>query len=222
MNTHIRLLSQEEAHAVYKTQLKRDFPADEVKPWKSIERMWDDGEYYAVGIFEDIGELPPGVDPLVALRGYAFFVEPKDCGACLLDYYAVLPDYRSEGLGGYSLGLLAEYVRLRGRYVLIETEDIAFAENDAQIAERERRDAFYARNSCVRTDVTASVFGVKYVVWCLGTPPDFDGKFSDDSTPDEVDARFEQACEDMRTLYRCMVPGKKFSLFVKIERRKQK
>ena len=200
MNTYTRFLREEEAHFIYKKHLKHHFPADEVKPWKSISRMWADGCYFAVGVFEDRGDAP--ADASDDLRGYAFFVESPDCGACLLDYYAILPEYRDAGLGGRTLQRLAELVRGKGKYILLETEDIDYAKTDGQIAERERRDAFYTRNGCVKTDVKGKVFTVRYAVWALGPgDPDFD-----------------TVCADMNTLYRLMIPGGKFGRFVDIHR----
>ena len=90
MNTYLHFLSQEEAHTVFRRYLKHHFPADEVKPWKSISRMWADDCYFAVGVFEDVGDVRPDSqnssganesDPLDTLRGYAFFVESPDCDA---------------------------------------------------------------------------------------------------------------------------------------------
>lgn len=199
MNTYIRLLSLEEASLVYKDHLKRDFPPAETKPWKSIRRMWEDDAYFAVGLFEDPGNATASFDDL---RGYAFFVSPPDVDACLLDYYAVLPDYRDRGLGGRFLRRLSELIRDREKYILLETEDLDFAKTDAEWKERSRRDSFYTRNGCEKTDVKGSIFGVRYAVWHLGGPSDFD-----------------RCCEDMRALYRTMVPGKKHLPFIKIERK---
>lgn len=211
MNTYTRFLREEEAHFIFKHYLKHHFPADEVKPWKSISRMWADGCYFAVGVFEDVGDARPdsqnssgahGPDPLDTLRGYAFFVESPDYDGCLLDYYAILPEYRDTGLGGRTLQRLAELVRGRGKYILLETEDIDYAKNDEQVAERTRRDAFYTRNGCVKTDTKGSVYGVRYAVWTLGLS----------------DLDLDKVCEDMNTLYRLMVPGDKFDRFVTIRR----
>ena len=151
-------------------------------------------------------------DSLDTLRGYAFFVESPDCDACLLDYYAILPEFRDAGLGGRSLQRLAELVRDRGKYILLETEDIDFAKNDGQVAERTRRDAFYTRNGCVKTDVKGKVFTVHYAVWALGLEAAHGADEAARSTA------FDRACADMNTLYQLMIPGEKFRLFVKIVR----
>ena len=177
--------------------------------------------YFAVGVFEDVGDVRPDSqnssganesDPLDTLRGYAFFVESPDCDACLLDYYAILPEYRDAGLGGRTLQRLAELVRDRGKYILLETEDIDFAKNDGQVAERTRRDAFYTRNGCVKTDVKGKVFTVHYAVWALGLEAAHGADEAARSTA------FDRACADMNTLYQLMIPGEKFRLFVKIVR----
>lgn len=210
MNTYTRFLREEEAHFIYKKHLTHHFPADEVKPWKSIARMWTDGCYFAVGVFEDRGDAPADISD--DLRGYAFFVESPDCGACLLDYYAILPEYRDAGLGGRTLQRLSELVHGKGKYILLETEDIDFAKNETQVAERTRRDAFYTRNGCVKTDIKGRVFTARYVVWALGLEAAAGADEAARSTA------FDRACADMNTLYRLMILGEKFKLFVKIAR----
>lgn len=203
MNTYTRFLREEEAHSIFETYLTQHFPADEVKPWKSIARMWADGCYFAVGVFEFCGDMPANAsEELSQLRGYAFFVESPDTDACLLDYYAILPEYRSAGLGGHTLQRLTDLVRETGKYLLIETEDIDFATTEEEVSERTRRDAFYTRNGCVKTDTKGSVYGVRYAVWTLGLS----------------DLDLDKVCEDMNTLYRLMVPGDKFDRFVTIRR----
>ena len=228
MNTYTRFLREEEAHSIFETYLTQHFPADEVKPWKSIARMWADGCYFAVGVFEDCGDAPAeasndlsdsveSVDSdLSQLRGYAFFVESPDTDACLLDYYAILPAFRSAGLGGHTLQRLADQVRSKNKYLLIETEDIDFAETEEEITERTRRDAFYTGNGCVKTDTKGSVYGVRYAVWTLGLP-EATGPASPFGSA-LSDAALTKVCEDMNTLYRLMVPGDKFDRFITIQR----
>ncbi len=243
MNTYTRFLQKEEAHLIFKQHLKHHFPANEVKPWKSISRMWDQDCYFAVGVFEtgdgsaDTCNASPTVstpDFPDALRGYAFFVEAPNCDACLLDYYAILPEYRSSGLGGKSLKALSELVREKGKYILLETEDIDFAKNDAQVEERTRRDSFYTRNGCWKTDTKGSVFGVKYAIWALGLDPMREttaaSNVTNDAVSDATSAKssktapalsedaLNKACADMNTLYQLMIPGQKFLQFVKIQR----
>ncbi|MBP5273211.1 MAG: hypothetical protein ILO43_09645 [Clostridia bacterium] len=215
MNTYLRKMELPEAKKTYKKHLRHHFPRDEVKPWKSIERMWKDDSYFVVGIYEDFGDAPPR-KKAAALRGYAFFVAPPDCSAVLLDYFAVLPAYRSEGLGGRSFRRLAELVREQEKYILLETEDIDFAKDDARREECARRDAFYERNGCVKTDVKGSVFSVKYAVWMLGMPL---APSQEDPLSGHIrSTAFDRACEDMNTLYRKMVPGEKNTKFVDIHR----
>lgn len=203
-----------EAKKTYKKHLRKHFPAAEVKPWKSMERMWKDDSYFVVGIYEDFGDAPPRKkDPL---RGYAFCVAPPDCGAVLLDYFAILPEYRNDGLGGRTLQRLSEMMREKEKYLLIETEDIDFSKNEAQREERARRDAFYERNGCVKTDVKGSVFTVRYAVWMLGMPV---APSQEDPLSGHIrSTAFDRACADMNILYRLMVPGEKNPKFVKIQR----
>ncbi|MBP5458977.1 MAG: hypothetical protein J6Y62_02220 [Clostridia bacterium] len=215
MNTYLRKMELHEAKQTYKKHLKRHFPRDEIKPWKSIVRMWKDDSYFVIGLYEDPGDVPSR-KKADALRGYAFFVAPSDCDALLLDYYAILPAYRSDGLGGRTLRRLAEMARAEEKYILLETEDIDFAKSRARREECTRRDAFYERNGCVKTDVKGSVFSVKYAVWMLGMP--FAPSQEDPLSGHIRSTAFDRACADMNTLYRKMVPGEKNTKFVDIHR----
>ena len=139
-----------------------------------------------------------------------------------------VPEFRSQGLGGQSLAGLRELCACRGRYILLETEDVDYARNSKQKAERQRRDDFYRHNGCVKTDVKGTIFTVHYAIWILGAPAELadkddvatsaTGRFKDADNVNKYQALFDRACADMRTLYQSMIPGEKNSLFVKIGR----
>lgn len=83
--------------------------------------------------------------------GLAFFIlgEPFD----ILDYFAIDPDRRSEGLGSLALALLRE---TRERPFLVEIESTK--QNNSQ--EKERRKAFYIKNGFCDGDIEVELFGV--------------------------------------------------------------
>ena len=71
---------------IYEEKMIHDFPACEIKPFKAIERMHQNGEYFVYGNFE--GE---------EMIAYAFIAKPKDGNVGLLDYLAVIESERGKG-----------------------------------------------------------------------------------------------------------------------------
>lgn len=153
----LRELNLQQAGQIYEKYLIHDFPAAEVKPMSRIAQMWEDGIYKAVGIYEDD-----------VLEGYAFFVCPKTGAYVLMDYFAVLSTIRSRGTGSRFIGLLKNGLE-RGTGVLIEVENPAFAQDQEELTQQERRISFYTRNGFEMTEITAKLFGVEYRVMALDT-----------------------------------------------------
>ena len=80
-------LSIEESRQVYEKHLCVDFPADEVKPFSTIQRGMESGAYTVYGFYE-----------AGALMGYAFLFRQGHW--ILLDYFAVCAGKRGSGIGG--------------------------------------------------------------------------------------------------------------------------
>lgn len=151
----IRILSKEETEHVYTKAAVRHFPANELKPLKAIWRMMDAGCYETLGMYLD-GQLV----------SYAFFVQTKDKQNRLLDYYAVMEDYRGNGIGGLFLQRMREwYSDCQG--IILETEDIALAQNEEEYKIRARRNAFYVQNGVVETPIKTSYFSADYQIFYL-------------------------------------------------------
>lgn len=146
---------------IYDTRMTRDFPPGELRPWASLRRSWDRGEYDGRGLFGD-GEL----------LGYAFFVRlPTDGGYhYLFDYLAIAQEHRDEGLGTVFLDRLARDVP-DAVCMIGEVEDPDMAADDAARALRERRIRFYARSGYRDTGVRSRVFGVDYRILEIPTGP---------------------------------------------------
>ncbi len=115
--------------------------------------------YVCLGFYEAAG-----------LRGYGFFATlPAENGGLhyLLDYFAILPAYRGQGLGAAFLP--AMLARLPDAASVIgEAENPACAANEADRALRERRIRFYLRCGVRDTGVTACVWGVEYRLLFFG------------------------------------------------------
>lgn len=164
MKTIIRTLDYEQTATIYNEWLGKHFPADEVKPLKNIYKMWEEEAYSALALY-DIKKLDTA-DCLKGLVGYAFFVESPKSDMVLLDYYAIVEEYRNQGLGSVFLGEMKKSLNGK-RGIIIETEDIELASSDEELLTRKRRDQFYVSNGAVKTDIRTSVYGVDYAIWSL-------------------------------------------------------
>ena len=147
----LRALPQEAIPRVY-ALMRRDFPQSELKPLDTLMRLVRKGVYDALGAYD--GET---------LCGYAMLFRRRGGRMPLLDYLAVSPERRGQGVGGAMLGLL------RARYhdadaLLIECERAQDAP-DADAARRRLR--FYARAGALQTGLRATLFGVEFVILCL-------------------------------------------------------
>ncbi|MCH5342849.1 MAG: GNAT family N-acetyltransferase [Acetatifactor sp.] len=201
MKYRIERLEQAQVADIYSQYLTKHFPADEVKPLKSINRMWDMGAYRAYAMYseEATNQDNDAVQP--TLIGYAFFATAPTCDLILLDYFAILEPCRGQGLGSLFLqelkNLLPDY-----KGILIETEDIDRAQNETELQTRRKRDLFYEKNGVLRTRVKGTVYGVHYAVW----------NFPLSGISDDVSCQ-----KGMEQIYRIMIPGEKNTKYVKIE-----
>lgn len=152
----IKRLAEEEIAQIYKTHMKGDFPANELKPLSHIIRSAEEGYGFSLGICEE-----------EKLAGYAVFILCQETKCALLDYFAILRDRRGGGLGHRAFPLIETYFQenmpeIEGLY--IESERIAAAEDERQRTVRERRIAFYRSCGCEMTTLHAVLFGVDYSV----------------------------------------------------------
>ena len=112
-----RLLTGPELTEVYLNEMRRDFPAGELKPLSMILTSEAEG------------------------TAYLLMVRPEGCRVSQLDYFAVVPAYRAHGIGAQ---LLAQLPAQEGdaEAILIEAEMPEKAEDAAMAV---RRLGFYAR-----------------------------------------------------------------------------
>lgn len=152
----IEELTEEEFADIYNRFMVEDFPKDELKPLERMIYTMKTGLSCAYGIFE--GEN---------LMGYAVFILPEGLQYGLLDYLAVLKEYRGSGIGHQFFNLINDTLvrkspRLKGFF--IESECVAFARNDAEHNIREKRISFYTQNQCKLTNLGSRLFGVTYSI----------------------------------------------------------
>ena len=151
-----RLLDLAALRRIYRDHVKRDFPPAERKPLSAMERLCRAGRYDPLGYY--VGD---------ALLGYAFLWRDRSGAFVLLDYLAVCPEGRGQGLGTAMLEGLAGRCR-DCRAVLVEAEapgeDAAPEEN----ALRLRRLNFYRRAGFRDLGWRVRLFGVWYVLLSSG------------------------------------------------------
>ena len=95
-----RKLNEKELTRVYLDEMRRDFPPTELKPLSMILNSEFDGE---------------------TLAAYLLMVRPAGSRVSQLHYFAVLPEYRSAGLGAQLLADLPQHER-GAQAILIEAE----------------------------------------------------------------------------------------------------
>ena len=187
---YCRTLTKDEIADTYKRYMKKDFPRDELKPLSRILSSLEKDQYICYGIFS--GE---------SLCGYAYLVSLTEEGKkyYLLDYFATVKKLRGQGIGSEFLKMLSKEV-CSAEMLLCEAESTNNVSGDeARI--RNRRIAFYLRNGFIDTGVTASVFGVEFVILELDL-----GKCHTK----------EQVRENYARLYRSFLPERLYRLFVRI------
>ena len=128
----IVLLNVEQAQSIYRSQMVRDFPESELKPFASVQGMMTRGLYEPLAFYDEAG----------ALMAYAWQAVLPQCRNVLLDYFAVLPQYRGSGVGTAVLKELAAYYAPRKQSLIIECEHPAEAPEPAVAR---RRIGFYLR-----------------------------------------------------------------------------
>ena len=194
MNYIIQTITLKQTTEIYNAYIHLHFPQNEIKPLKNIQRMWENGYYQALAMYEQ-------KENETKLIGYAFCAMAPNCRMLLLDYLAIVEEYRGLGMGGI---FLSEMRKCLTKYegILIETEDIDFAANEEERQIRKKRDAFYEHNGVVRTGIKSTIYGVHFANWQLPVS----GALSD-----------EECKRNLEEIYKVMVPGTKNQMFVKIE-----
>jgi len=193
----IQSLRPDEISHVYKTHLKRDFPSNELKPLFVIKNHLRHHFYQVFGLFS--GDEPAaGKRPdLGGLLAYAcFFGSSRPESLLLLDYFAVVPAARQQGLGSRFLEQLQEHLTtIKG--IAAEVESIGATADEVERTQRQRRLAFYQKAGFRHTAVQGHIFSVDYdLVY----------------RPVQSDLEDIALFDSLQTLYREMLPKAMFDL----------
>jgi len=149
----LRLMNEAEIQLLYANSLSRDFPPCELKSLSAILDMNRSGCYDVLGAYQN--------DQLV---GYALLYCPRNDRFFLLDYLAVEPQWRKQGIGAELLRQLRSHYAACADGLLIECERPKAAPDEREARERIR---FYMQAGAVLTSVRIWLFDVEYSILVL-------------------------------------------------------
>ncbi|MEY8313016.1 GNAT family N-acetyltransferase [Oscillospiraceae bacterium 42-9] len=148
--------SAKEMRAYYQECLRRDFPPDERMPLARMEELTQTGGQVSLGFYR-AGEL----------AAYGVFIK-NGREAALLNYYAVQPQLRGQGVGTACLGLLRRAAdQMAAHWIIFEVEAPEDGSTPEETETRNRRVAFYRRGGALATGVDSVLFGVHYHIMLL-------------------------------------------------------
>lgn len=152
---HVEKLNLEQIKTIYYSHMQEAFPQSELRPYRNIEMLTQNGYYVCYGLYDE-GNL----------LAYAYFARPASGQYVLLDYYAVLKELRGTGIGSSFFPLLKEKMQ-ETNGILIEVESVESTEDPEEIKLRRRRISFYERNGCVMTRAKCLLYGVDFSIMTL-------------------------------------------------------
>lgn len=134
------------------------FPRVERKPFRMILRQCKNGEAELFAAKNDSGDF----------AGLAVVV--KNADIAMLDYFAVQPELRGQGVGSAALKTLME--RYADRRFILEIESVNVPCDNLEAREKRRR--FYLNNGMMPAGFTAHVFFTDLEVLTAGKPVTFE------------------------------------------------
>lgn len=182
----LKQLSNEEIKKIYLNHMLVDFPKEELKPIDSIEGLINRKIYKCYGLYDNEEVL-----------AYAFFNTSKSY--LLLDYYSVCEKYRGKGIGSEFFRILKEHCKSYNG-IIVEVEEMESADTEAEKIIRQRRIEFYKKNGMNMTNILCELFNVNYSIMCLSN------------------VGFDNATiyEELKNIYKEMIPSKFYSKYVRL------
>ncbi len=153
----LKKVGLDELRIIYKEHIREDFPRGERRPLFGMEKLQKAGRYDCYGYYQEN-----------SLEAYACYILTPNGSYALLDYFAVVPELRGNGIGSEFLrGLKRDVSAKCGVFIEAESPDSAKTEEERQT--RERRIRFYLSNGAERTNSKCLLFGVDYNILFLPT-----------------------------------------------------
>lgn len=185
-------LTLEQVAFNYNQHMCEDFPPVELKPLKNILMALANDIYLCLGLVDDdYQNLPDSQD--LKLYGYAYLI--KVGSDYLIDYLAIRPSYRDQGLGSELLRLIGSRLE-DATSILVEVEDPSKSSSPDELKTRFRRLSFYLNNGLINTNVNALCFTVPYRILEFTNVPRL-------HSPDEIKELY-------RLIYKTMLPPKMY------------
>lgn len=151
----IELLSNENIEKIYNEVMVNDFEKTSLKPLKKIFNHKEKGIYFCYALYRE--------NIIVA---YAFFaINKSNNDYMLLDYFAVIKEYRRQNIGSNFLTLLKE--ELKDKIIIAEVENSKYSldEKDKQI--KTNREKFYKKSNFIKSDIESDIFAHDYTLFLL-------------------------------------------------------
>lgn len=139
-----------------KALYKEAFPKFERKPFRKILKLSTQGVCDILCVCDED-------------NFYGLAITLKHKNLVLLDYFAICPEFRDQGIGSKALKLLQERYNKQALIIEIEDANDNAAEN---ILQRIRRKDFYLKNNMVPQNTKVNIFGCPMEILA------FNGKFN--------------------------------------------
>ena len=157
-----RNINKEEYKNLY-SHMKRDFPYNELQPFFSVKRNFDKNIYEGFYFTENVD------------MGYAIITAPENLKYALINYFAVLPEFREKGYGSEFLKII--FNRYFDRILVLEADDPSAAKTPTAREEAIRRVKFYERAGFHAIPTArAKIFGVDMVIMASGQDENLSAK----------------------------------------------
>lgn len=168
------------------------FPEEERKPIELLESSYNRGYTKIIKILNNSN-----------LIGFMMLNRAKENGYAVLDYLAILPQYRDKGFGTKALELLIKQEK-KSRGIFIEIEKVGLGKDERENLIREKRQQFYEKIGFKRLKFDLLLFEVIYMPYVFSNI-----EIDDDLIVKEIlniyesissKERIAQNCEFMRNL----------------------
>ncbi|MCI8291721.1 MAG: GNAT family N-acetyltransferase, partial [Clostridia bacterium] len=126
------------------------FPEEERKTIKQIETGYRKGYVKIIKIVNQN-----------QLVGFMTLNRVKENGYIILDYLAILPEYRKKQFGTKALKLLFEEEK-ENKGIFIEIEKVGLGKDESENLVRKKRKAFYENVGCKELNFDLFLYGVIY------------------------------------------------------------
>lgn len=166
MSGIVKKINENEVDYIYNNFMVKDFPKAELKPLERIKYTMSTGmcEVLALYDWENI-------------KSYAVLIIPQNGEYVLLDYFAVVKNYRGTGIGHEMLGKIMKYIDRHKKHIngmFIECESPEYATSEYERTERERRIKFYKTCGCNETGFGSELFRVNYDILNINTDENYE------------------------------------------------